>query len=170
MLRYSVGVWSEPAMSQDRSEITEQVVRFPPKQQAGNSADEAGQAVIAQIRKAAELTNENCDRAMALAHKLAMQLRAAEDRISQLEASTAKSSKSSSPRDRPFVPNKHRPHQNRAWNQASLRLLTQRTVRKLRTRCFPVGQLSRGRSDRLMRVTSASQERFSSCGYFMSKQ
>ena len=76
-------------MRQDRSEITEQLVKFLPKQQAGNPADEAGQAVIAQILKAAELTNENCDRAMALAHKLAMQLRAAEDRISQLEAEVA---------------------------------------------------------------------------------
>jgi hypothetical protein len=73
-------------MGQDRSEITEQVVKFPPKQQSGNPADEAGQAVIAQIQKAAELANENCDRAMALAHKLAMQLRATEDRITQLEA------------------------------------------------------------------------------------
>jgi hypothetical protein len=73
-------------MDQDRSEITEQVVKFPPKQQSGNPADEAGQAVIAQIRKAAQLANENCDRAMALAHKLAMQLRAAEDRITELEA------------------------------------------------------------------------------------
>jgi hypothetical protein len=60
-LRCSVG--------QDRSEITEQVVKFSPKQQSGIPADEAGQAVIAQIRKAAELANENCDRAMALAHK-----------------------------------------------------------------------------------------------------
>jgi hypothetical protein len=76
-------------MGQDRSEITEHVVKFPPKQQAGNPADEAGQAVIAQIRKAAAVTNENCDRAMALAHKLAMQLRAAEDRLSQLEAEVA---------------------------------------------------------------------------------
>ena len=33
-----------------------------------------------------------------------------------------------------------------------------------------VHQLSRGRSDRLRRVTTASQERFSSCGYFRSKQ
>jgi hypothetical protein len=74
-------------MGQDGSEITEQVVKFPPKQ--GNSADEAGQAVIAQIRRAAELANENCDRAMALAHKLAMQLRAAEDQITQLEAEVA---------------------------------------------------------------------------------
>jgi hypothetical protein len=76
-------------MSQDRSETTEQVVKFPPKQQSGNPTDEAGQAVIAQIRKAAELANENCDRAMALAHKLAMQIRAAEDRITQLEAEAA---------------------------------------------------------------------------------
>jgi hypothetical protein len=68
-------------MGQDRSEVTEQVVKFPPKQQSGNPADEAGQAVIAQIRKAAELANENCDRAMALAHKLAMQLRAARNPV-----------------------------------------------------------------------------------------
>ncbi len=89
MLRYLVGAWREIAMGQDRSEVTEQVVKFPPKQQSGNPADEAGQAVITQIRKAAELANENCDRAMALAHKLAMQLRAAEDRITQLEAEVA---------------------------------------------------------------------------------
>ena len=76
-------------MGQDRAEIIEQVVKFPPKQQSGNPADEAGQAVVAQIQKAAELANENCDRAMALAHKLAMQLRAAEDRITQLEAEVA---------------------------------------------------------------------------------
>jgi hypothetical protein len=31
-------------------------------------------------------------------------------------------------------------------------------------------QLSSGRSDRLMRVTTASQERFSCCGYLRSKQ
>ena len=76
-------------MGQGRSEIIEQVVKFPPKQQSGNPADEAGQAVIAQIRKAAELANENCDRAMALAHKFAIQLRAAEDRMTQLEAEVA---------------------------------------------------------------------------------
>ena len=138
MLRYSVGVCREVAMGQDRSETTEQVVKFPPKQQSGNPTDEAGQAVIAQIRKAAELANENCDRAMALAHKLAMQLRAAEDRITQLEAeafetglpepkggfkrSTAKSSKSSSPRDQPLVPNKRWSHRIQMRNQVSLPL------------------------------------------------
>jgi hypothetical protein len=66
-------------------ESTEQVIKFPPKQQSSISADEAGQAVIEKIRKAAELSHETCDRAMALAHKLAMQLKAAEDRINRLE-------------------------------------------------------------------------------------
>jgi hypothetical protein len=71
------------------AESTEQVIKFPPKQQSSISADEAGQAVIAKIRKAAELSHETCDRAMALAHKLAMQLRAAEDRINRLEGEVA---------------------------------------------------------------------------------
>jgi hypothetical protein len=70
-------------------ESTEQVIKFLPKQQSSISADEAGQAVIAKIRKAAELSHETCDRAMALAHKLAMQIRAAEDRINRLEREVA---------------------------------------------------------------------------------
>jgi len=40
----------------------------------------------ALIRIEAGWPNENCDRAMKLAHKLSMQLRAAEERINQLEA------------------------------------------------------------------------------------
>ena len=48
--------------------------------------EEAAEAIIAKIQKVAYLSNENCDRAMKLAHKLSMQLRAAEDRINQLEA------------------------------------------------------------------------------------
>src|SRR5215468_8978734 len=43
----------------------------------------AGQAAKAQ--QAVDLANENCDRAMALAHKLAAELRAARDRINELE-------------------------------------------------------------------------------------
>ncbi len=42
--------------------------------------------IVAKIQRAADLSNENCDRAMTLAHKLSMELRAAEDRINQLEA------------------------------------------------------------------------------------
>jgi hypothetical protein len=71
------------------AESTEHIIKFSPKQQSSISADEAGQAVIAKIRKAAELSHETCDRAMALAHKLAMQLRGAEDRINRLEREVA---------------------------------------------------------------------------------
>jgi hypothetical protein len=78
---------------------------------------------------------------MALAHKLAMQLRAAEDRISQLEAEVAlfetgrpepKVAKSSKAH-RPEIGRSYRTNigliRIRAWNQAGLPLpRTQRTV------------------------------------------
>jgi hypothetical protein len=75
-------------MNQHSTETSEQIVKFTPKEQlrsGGNPMDESGQAIVAKIRMAADLANENCDRAMALAHKLAMQVRDAEDRIYQLE-------------------------------------------------------------------------------------
>ena len=46
--------------------------------------DDAGQAIVSQIRTAADLAKEDCNRAMSLAHKLSMELRAAEDRTQQL--------------------------------------------------------------------------------------
>ena len=76
-------------MNENDADTPEQVLKFVPKEQPGSyglPADEAGQAIIAKLQKAAELSNENCDRAMKLAHKLSMELRAAEDRINQLEA------------------------------------------------------------------------------------
>jgi len=76
-------------MSENGTETPEQVVKFEPKGRPRTSdipIDEAGQAIIAKIQRAAELANENCDRAMRLAHKLSMELRAAEDRINQLES------------------------------------------------------------------------------------
>jgi hypothetical protein len=42
-------------------------------------------ALVARLQQAAKLANQNCDRAMALAHKLSAQLREAESRINQLE-------------------------------------------------------------------------------------
>ena len=77
------------AMSEHGADTPEQVLRFVPTERPrtyGPVVEEAGEAIIAKIQKAAELSNENCDRAMKLAHKLSMQLRAAEERISQLEA------------------------------------------------------------------------------------
>ena len=77
------------AMSEHGADTPEQLLKFVPKERPrgyGPLVEEAGEAIIAKIQKAADLSNENCDRAMKLAHKLSMQLRAAEERINQLEA------------------------------------------------------------------------------------
>lgn len=74
-------------MSENSADMSE-IVKFEPKGRSSTynaPVEEAGHSIIAKIQKAAELANENCDRAMRLAHKLAMELRAAEDRINQLE-------------------------------------------------------------------------------------
>ena len=76
-------------MSEHRADTPEQVLKFVPKEWPNNygaQVEEVGQAIVTKIQRAADLSNENCDRALALAHKLSMQLRTAEDRISQLEA------------------------------------------------------------------------------------
>jgi len=76
-------------MSEHGADTPEQVLKFVPTERPrtyGPVVEEAGEAIIAKIQKAAELSNENCDRAMRLAHKLSMELRAAEDRINQLES------------------------------------------------------------------------------------
>ena len=76
-------------MNQRATDTPEQVLKFAPKDKAQNRVaelDDAGQAIVAQIRTAADLANQDCDRAMSLAHKLSMELRAAEDRTHQLRA------------------------------------------------------------------------------------
>jgi nucleotide-binding universal stress UspA family protein len=76
-------------MDQRKTDTPEQVIKFAPKEKMhanGSQLDETGQAIVAQIRTAADLTNEDCDRAMSLAHKLSMELRAAEDRTHQMKA------------------------------------------------------------------------------------
>jgi hypothetical protein len=76
-------------MNENDADTPEQVIEFAPKGGPRSYAplvEEAGEAIIAKLQKAADLSTENCDRAMKLAHKLSMELRAAEDRINQLEA------------------------------------------------------------------------------------
>src|SRR4029077_15204984 len=50
----------------------------------GGDSDEAD-PVVANLQQSANLANENCDRAVALAQTLSAQLREAQDRINQLE-------------------------------------------------------------------------------------
>jgi predicted nucleic acid-binding Zn-ribbon protein len=76
-------------MSENGADTPEQVVKFEPKARPhtyDTPVEEVGQTIVAKIQRAAELANENCDRAMRLAHKLSMELRAAEDRINQSES------------------------------------------------------------------------------------
>ena len=51
----------------------------------GDAIDRTGQAIVSLLQEAAEKANSDCDRAMELADKLSMQLRAAEERIRELD-------------------------------------------------------------------------------------
>ena len=70
------------------SESSTQVIQFAPNQRLddGGSLDDAGQAIVALLGEAANISNEKTERAMTAAHRLAMQLRDAEDQIAQLQA------------------------------------------------------------------------------------
>ena len=65
-----------------------EVVRFASKQKPRaefEPIDRAGHAVIALLQKAADIAEENIERAMTVAHRLSLELRTAEDRIRELE-------------------------------------------------------------------------------------
>jgi hypothetical protein len=67
---------------------TKETIPFDPKSKevrADGDPDRTGQAIVSLLQEAAEAANTNCDRTMGLAHKLSTQLRAAEERIPQLE-------------------------------------------------------------------------------------
>jgi hypothetical protein len=51
-----------------------------------NPIDQSGAGILALIQKSADHTNETCDRALSMAHKLALELRAAEERADRLQA------------------------------------------------------------------------------------
>jgi hypothetical protein len=68
---------------------TPEVLRFAPRQvrrDEGDPVDNAGRALVAMLQEAANIAKENVERAMTMAHKLSLQLRAAEDRSSELQA------------------------------------------------------------------------------------
>src|SRR5262245_30641199 len=65
-----------------------EVVRFALQQKPRGELepiDQAGHAVIGLLKEAADLSKENTERAMTVAHRLSLELRAAEDRIRELE-------------------------------------------------------------------------------------
>jgi len=76
------------AMNQRFIGVPEQVLKFAPKQKRridSDPMDESGNAIVAMLQKAADLSNDNCDRARTMANELSCQLRTTDDRINQLE-------------------------------------------------------------------------------------
>ena len=68
---------------------SESVAPFAPKNAASNDADQldrAGQTILQLLHKAAGVAEENSRYALDMAQKLSHQLRAAEDRVAELEA------------------------------------------------------------------------------------
>ena len=72
----------------DQSTPSELLAHAPKQkpQDATQVVEQAGQRVVALLRQAANVSAENVERAMTMAHKTAMELRAAEERITLLEA------------------------------------------------------------------------------------
>jgi hypothetical protein len=68
------------------------VVPFAPdkaRQDATRTVDETGHSIVGLLQKAADMANEDCERAMGLAHRLSGQMRSVEERVRALEAETA---------------------------------------------------------------------------------
>src|SRR5262249_15672111 len=69
------------------------IVPFAPtpkgQQDTGAVVDDSGRTIVALLQKAADMANEDCKRAMDLAHKLSFQLRASEERLRDAEAEAA---------------------------------------------------------------------------------
>jgi hypothetical protein len=64
---YSIGIVESVAMDENGADAPEQVLKFVPKERLRGYAprvEEAGEAIIAKIQQAADLSNENCHRAM----------------------------------------------------------------------------------------------------------
>ena len=77
-------------MSNNGADAPKAVVPFGPKlngkSEAGNELDRAGQAILGALHQAAGVVEAKCQQAVEKTHKLSAQLRAAEDRIRELEA------------------------------------------------------------------------------------
>ena len=75
-------------MNERAGEVVKKIVPFDLKAKEvrdGDAVDRTGQAIVSLLQEAAETANSKCDRAMDLAHKLSMELQAAEERIRELE-------------------------------------------------------------------------------------
>jgi hypothetical protein len=72
----------------DQSTPRELLAHLPEQnpQHETHAVDQAGHRIVALLREAADAFAENAERAMTMAHKASMELRAAEERVTLLEA------------------------------------------------------------------------------------
>jgi septal ring factor EnvC (AmiA/AmiB activator) len=86
----ALGKWSGSMISNNSAGVAKAVVPLTPKSntksQAGDELDRAGQAILGVLDRAAGAAEAKYRQAAEMTHKLSDQLRAAEDRIRQLEA------------------------------------------------------------------------------------
>jgi exonuclease VII small subunit len=77
-------------MAERAPEAVKKIIPFAPTNREprddGDPMDRSGQAIVALLQQASDTANRDCERAMDMAHKLSTQLRAAEDKIKELEA------------------------------------------------------------------------------------
>ena len=59
--------------------------REQPRPNDSDPIDRSGLAIVGMLQQAVDVAQQNCERAMDIAHKLSLKLREAEDRIAQLE-------------------------------------------------------------------------------------
>ena len=76
-------------MAERAPEGVKKIIPFAPTNREprddGDPMDRSGHALVAMLQKAADLSNDDCERTRTMADQLSHQLRAAEDRIDQLE-------------------------------------------------------------------------------------
>ena len=70
-------------MSDRTREQSDTIIPFP---NGSDPLDSTGETVLGLVRRAADLSEDNNQHALGIAHKLALQVRSAEDRIKELEA------------------------------------------------------------------------------------
>jgi hypothetical protein len=76
-------------MSVQKPDRPASITAFAPKKERPDPAtltDDAGNGIIALLQKAAATAKQDCERAMAIAHKLSSELRATEERAREFEA------------------------------------------------------------------------------------
>ena len=71
-------------MSVQESENGAKIVPFS-QNPTPTVVDESGRSIVAMLERAGNMAKDDCARAMDLAHKLTLQLRAAEERVQDLE-------------------------------------------------------------------------------------